>query len=68
MNVTITKTEYQALKRDASAYRKLAASVYKKAIQDPIQSVVEDFRNTKLYNESFLKDLEEGLNKSSYGK
>lgn len=33
---------------------------------DKIKIVVNDFRKTKIYSEEFLKDLEQGLRKSSY--
>jgi len=34
-------------------------------IKDKIESILADFRATDLYEEDFLKDLEEGLKKSS---
>lgn len=68
MNITITKDEYSALKKDALAYRKLVAGIFKKTVTDPVGEVVSDFRNTKLYSEGFLNDLEQGLQKSSFGK
>jgi hypothetical protein len=37
----------------------------KKFKKDTIESVVSDFAATKLYEDDFLKDLEEGLKKSS---
>jgi hypothetical protein len=37
----------------------------KQFIKDKIESILADFRVTDLYEEDFLKDLEEGLKKSS---
>ncbi|MFH1173265.1 MAG: hypothetical protein V1692_01925 [bacterium] len=34
--------------------------------KDLISEVVADFKTTNLYNEKFLMDLEDGLEKSSY--
>ena len=66
--VTISKTELLRLKKQAQAYRKLAASVFQFAALDPISDVVRDFHDTHLYSEDFMKDLEAGLRKSSYAK
>ena len=66
--VILPKIEYEQLKRQAAAYQKFAANFFEFAIQDPIGEVVKDFRNTDIYNESFLRDLESGLRKSSYSK
>ncbi len=64
--VTIPKKEYVQLKSQTSAYRKMAKSLFSAVIKDPISQVVDDFQTTGLYNRDFLKDLEVGLNKSSY--
>lgn len=66
--VTILKTEYTRLKRQAQAYRNVVGKIFDMAIKDPVHEVIRDFRETKLYNEKFLKDLESGLRKSSYSK
>ncbi len=66
--VTIPKKEYDRLKSQALAYRKMAKSLFSAVLKDPIQEVVEDFKTTGLYNKAFLKDLESGLRKSSYLK
>jgi len=68
VRVTLPKTEYEQLKRQAEAYRRFAARLFELAIGDPIEEVVEDFRKTNLYTKDFLKDLESGLRKSSYAK
>jgi hypothetical protein len=68
VNVTIPKTEYRQLRQQAAAYRRFAARFFDLIIKDPIEELVADFRKTNLYTESFLKDLESGLRKSSYSK
>ena len=66
--VTISKTEYAKLQRQAEGYRKLAGRVFEFFIKDSPAEVIEDFKDTNLYTEGFLKDLREGLEKSSYMK
>lgn len=66
--ITIPKTEYQQLKRHAKAFRNLSAQIFKSALHDPIADVVNDFKKTNNYTKGFLKDLENGLRKSSYAK
>jgi hypothetical protein len=66
--VTLTKNEYSKLKRESAAYRKITARVFESVVKDDIPSVIDDFRKTELYTEEFLRDLEDGLRKSSYGK
>lgn len=66
--ISLSKTEYLRLKRRASAYQRLMSRVFESSLKDPVDEVVEDFRVSKLYEEGFLKDLEDGLKKSSYGK
>lgn len=66
--ITISKNEYQKLQRQAEGYRKLAGRVFEFLIKDSPEDVVEDFRKTNLYTEGFLKDLKDGLKKSSYRK
>ena len=68
VKVAVPKTEYEKLKRQATAYRRFAEKFFESVIKDPIEEVVEDFRKTDLYTEEFLKDLENGLRKSSYAK
>ncbi len=65
MTITIDKEEYMSLKRDATAYRRMASTFFKKAISTPVADTISDFRNSNLYTESFLNDLESGLLKSS---
>lgn len=66
--VTISKTEYLKLQKQAESYRKLASRVFEYMIKDSVVDVVEDFKKTGLYTAGFLKDLKSGLGKSSYGK
>lgn len=66
--ITISQTEYLKLRKQAEGYQKLASRLFESVIKDPIREVAEDFRATDLYAEAFLKDLEDGLRKSSYGK
>lgn len=66
--VTLPKTEYESLKRQADAYRKFAEKFFELIVKDPIEELVEDFRKTNLYTKEFLRDLESGLRKSSYAK
>lgn len=66
--VTIPKNEYQALKRQSVAYRKIAAQLFKAVVRDDVASVVRDFAATGLYTKEFLVSLEKGLSKSSYSR
>ena len=67
-NVTLSKEEYEKLKKQVKAYQKLRARLFEFILYDPVETVVEDFRKTKLYTEEFLSDLESGLRKSSYAR
>lgn len=66
--MTITKNEYRKLQSQAKAYQKLMRQLFESALSGSVDAVVQDFRNTNLYSEAFLKVLEAGLQKSSYGK
>lgn len=66
--VTIPKTEFDKLERQAKAYRTVASAFFESVLrEESIDDVVADFRQTGLYEEEFLKDLEQGLMKSSFG-
>ncbi len=67
-NVTLSKAEYRKLKQQADAYKKITKRIFESVIRAPLEEVVEDFRQTELYTDDFLEDLEEGLSKSSYAK
>jgi hypothetical protein len=49
VKVTISKTEYEQMKREAAAYRRFAARFFESVIKSPVEEVVEDFRKTGLY-------------------
>ena len=66
--ITLSQEEYMRLKKQAHAYKTLASKIFELRLSDPIDEVVADFRNADLYEEGFLKDLDEGLRKSSYAK
>ena len=66
--ITLPKIEYQKLKKEANAYRRIKTHLFESLIRDPIDKVVQDFKETHLYSEAFLQDLERGLRRSSYGK
>ncbi|OGZ67947.1 MAG: hypothetical protein A3D44_01515 [Candidatus Staskawiczbacteria bacterium RIFCSPHIGHO2_02_FULL_42_22] len=66
--VTISKNEYVKLQRQAEGYRKLTGRVFEFLIKDSPEDVAEDFKKTNLYTKGFLRDLKDGLQKSSYGK
>ena len=59
-NLTLKERE-QLLER-AGATKKVQLKPFKKA---KIEAIIADFAETALYEEDFIKDLEEGLKKSS---
>lgn len=65
-HVKVPKKEYMRLKRQAEAFRLVAANFFSFATRDSIVDVVDDFRSTGLYSREFLVDLGTGLRKSSY--
>jgi hypothetical protein len=66
--VTIPKVEYQTLKRQSLAYKRLAARVFETAVKDDVTAAIKDFADTGLYTRAYLAELEEGLRKSSYAR
>jgi hypothetical protein len=64
--VTISKKELNKLVLKAKAYDMLAKNFFKNKVNDPVDIVVNDFKNANLYSDKFIIDLEDGLNKSSY--
>ena len=66
--VTIQKEEYQALKRESVAYRKIASKLFASVVKDDVAVVIRDFAKTRKYSKDFLKDMETGLRKSSYAR
>lgn len=65
---TSTKIKQDKLERQAKAYRKIAARFFESVLEDSPEDVVKDFKETGLYTDDFLNDMEAGLKKSSYGK
>ena len=66
--VAIPKTEYRQLQRQADAYKKMVSNLHALILHDSIRELVDDFRKTELYTEGFIRDLENGLRKSSYAR
>ncbi len=67
-SVSLSKHEYIRLKQQARAYRILVTKITELQMKDPLDEVVEDFKNTNLYTKNFLDDFESGLRRSSYSK
>ena len=68
--ITLPKTEYQKLRRAADLLeiiRKFFETDFfvEPSVKDP-KKIIKEFEKTGLYNKSFLKSLEKGLNESSY--
>lgn len=67
--ITISQDQYELLERQAQAYRQMATRLFESLLEgETIKNIVEDFRQTDLYTEGFLNDLESGLKKSSLGR
>jgi hypothetical protein len=70
--VTISKTQYEALKRRATAYDRLITAARKDVFSPPPtrdrKEVMREFRATKKYSTAFLESLDKGLARSSYFK
>ena len=68
--VTITKTQYHALKERADAYVRIASAARNELFTSPpvrsVKATIRAFRKTGKYNEAFLKSLERGLRESSF--
>ena len=67
-NISVPKTQYDRIARQAKAYRAFVARFFESVIRDPVEDVVGDFRESGLYAEEFLRDMEDGLRRSSYAK
>lgn len=65
-NVTIPKEKYKRLLSIEKAYTRLTKIFLDSAIENSINPVVKDFEKSELYSKEFIKDLREGLSKSSY--
>ena len=64
--VRIPKKEYNRLKKIESVYSRISETLYENLLEDSVDDIVSDFRETNLYADEFLYDLENGLKKSSY--
>ena len=64
--VKIPKKEYKRLVSKAKAYDELAKNFFESVVEDPVENVVKDFKKSGLYSDDFIKDLENGLKKSTY--
>lgn len=67
--VTITATQYKALKERANAYERIVSATCKELFSLPpvrnVRATISAFRKTGKYNEAFLKSLERGLREST---
>ena len=70
--ITITKRKYQDLVATKFRYEYLREIFNTDILSQPpvknVKEVIKEFKQTKLYNASFLKSLEKGLNRSNYFK
>lgn len=68
--ITIPKREYQELLEKKFRYEYLRQIIEEDIFASPptknSEEVIKAFRQTKLYNQKFLKSLEKGLKRSSY--
>jgi len=68
--VTISKTQYEALKQRAEAYERIVSATSDELFSPPptrdAKKVISDMRKTKRYSEAFLKSLEKGLSRTNY--
>jgi len=68
--VTITKTQYEGLKRQADAYRQIISAVGTDFFAPPptrdAKKIISAMRQTKRYSEEFLDSVAKGLARSSY--
>lgn len=67
--VTISKKEYKQLAEKAMRYDFLRVAMEKDLFASPPKNaskIVNEFKKTGLYNEEFIKSLENGLNRSKY--
>ena len=68
--VTITKTKYETLKKQAAAYRKIVSNSGTALFNSPptrdATKVIAAMKETGRYSKKFLVSLEKGLKRSSY--
>ena len=70
--VTISKTQYEALKRRAVAYERVVAATREDIFSSPpvhsVKKIMQEFKDTKRYSAEFLNSLKKGLSRSTYFK
>ena len=70
--VTISRTQYEVLKRRAVAYERVIAAASEDIFSTPptraVKKVMQEFKDTKRYSTAFLNSLEKGLSRSTYFK
>jgi hypothetical protein len=67
--ITISKTEYADLKRQAKVLRQLVTTMPNDVFLPPVRSrkqVLKEFKKTGKYTAQFLKHLSKGLKRSNY--
>ena len=68
--VTIPKTKYESLKREAAAYRKIASAHGTTVFNSPptrdAKKIIAAMKETGRYSKKFLDSLAKGLARSSY--
>lgn len=70
--VSLSKSEYQELKRKASIYELLENLIKQDSFASPplqdSKKILKEFKKTGFYNDKFLSSLEKGLKRSTYFK
>lgn len=70
VTITLPKIEYLSLKKRAEAFDKMVAEINPSFFFVPVEKsrkkIISEFSKTKLYNKEFLKDLNQGLKRSSF--
>lgn len=68
--VSVSKIEYETLKAESAAYKRLIRSAQiDYSLTPPTRSkskVLSGFKNTGKYNKEFIVSLQKGLKRSSY--
>ncbi len=68
--ISISKFDYDVLRAESSAYRKIIKSISVSFSNTPPtrskSKVLEQFKKTKTYNKEFLASIKKGLARSSY--
>ena len=68
--ITIPKTKYSYMQEIVKRYTALQQMIAPSFFEEPpvrdAKKIIKEFRNTGLYNEKFLKSLQEGLEESDY--